>query len=55
MFVQFDSEEERAVVSIFSCRQDDAAYPNQGEAAEDDQRVVDFLNATVGFVGIPKA
>ncbi|MBB4863362.1 hypothetical protein HNP46_002209 [Pseudomonas nitritireducens] len=54
MFVQFESEEEREVVSIFSCRQDDEAYPNQGEVAEHDPRVEAFIKLSGELAGIPK-
>lgn len=45
MFVQFDDANLNTVQSVFSCRQDDDAYPNQGEIDESDERYIKFVDS----------
>lgn len=43
--VQFSDVSETEIVSIFSCAQDPAIYPNQGVVGTDDARYAIFFNA----------
>ncbi|WP_155644286.1 hypothetical protein [Burkholderia territorii] len=45
MFVQFSDQTEDAIVAIFSCKQDAAAYPNQGEVDISDPRYAAYYDS----------
>ena len=44
VFVQFESEKETVVISVFGCPQDPEVWPNQGEVEEDDPRYQAFIH-----------
>jgi hypothetical protein len=47
-FVQFSDSDETSLVSVFSCRQDEGAYPNQGEVEATDERYISFMQLFPG-------
>jgi hypothetical protein len=44
-FVQFQDATKQVVVASFSCPQDQAVYPHQGEVEDDDPRYQAFVAA----------
>jgi hypothetical protein len=44
-FVQFQDATNQVVIASFSCEQDPAIYPHQGEVEEDDPRYLAFIAA----------
>jgi hypothetical protein len=43
MFVQFSDQSQQEVIAIFGCPQNEEAWPNQGEVADDDPRLLSFI------------
>lgn len=43
MFVQFSDDKKSQIIAVFSCPQDSAEYPNQGEVEETDPRYQAFI------------
>lgn len=53
MYVQFSDSAQTKIISVFSCPQDPAIYPNQAEVDATDERYVAFKTPPVPVVAAP--